>query len=83
MTDDMPVPGASLLHRPARADHLLDLGEHLSVVEGVSRALWVLLADYPLTDPRDRNAVRSLADVLADHASAAAMVADLAEAGRK
>ncbi|MGD9541086.1 hypothetical protein [Methylocystis sp.] len=59
------------LHWPARADHLEDVEDHLGVAARLSRALWLALAGDISEDERDIDALRELAGVVADHASAA------------
>jgi hypothetical protein len=62
----------ALLHWPGRKDHLLSLEEHLDQAASMARMLWLSLeADVDLKDPRDAAALRSLASLVADHASAA------------
>lgn len=59
------------LHDPSRRERLRPLREHLDITAGASRALWTLLRDGPIADPRDIAAVVGLVGLIADHASAA------------
>lgn len=59
------------LHDPSRCDRLRPLHEHLDIAAGVSWALWAILREGPVGDPRDVAAAITLAGRLADHVSAA------------
>lgn len=63
------------LHSPARADDLRSITDHTSAASGMSRALYIMLTEFDLDDPRDRDAVHVLASAVADHASAADLLA--------
>lgn len=63
------------LHSPARAADLRSIADHTSAASGMSRALYVMLTEFDLDDPRDRDAVHVLASAVADHASAADLLA--------
>lgn len=59
------------LHDLSRCDRLRPLREHLDIAAGVSRALWAILREGPVGDPCDVAARITLADLVADHVSAA------------
>jgi len=74
--DIVDVDDAKMLHHPSRADHHESLEEHLNTTARLSRALWELMAspDLDTQDERSRDALKELASVVADHASAARYV---------
>lgn len=59
------------LHWPGRADQLEDMEVHLGTAARLSRALWKALIGHIGDDQRDLEALRELANAVADHASAA------------
>lgn len=61
-----------LLHLPGRAQNLLSLEDHICTAARLSHALWMALGNDGL-DFADREilAVKELAGIIADHASAA------------
>lgn len=69
---DLRISEANL-HYPDRINNLLSLESHLSIATSMSRGLWLILInseDY-FTDIRNYEAILSIADNIADHASAA------------
>lgn len=77
-SDDMlntPIEPEAYLHSPARAAELISLDEHTGTAAGAARALYLLLTEFSLDDPRDRYAARTLASTIADHTSAADLLA--------
>jgi len=63
----------ALLHNPTRENNLLTIEEHLEVCANISRSLWLILSgcQLDLHDRRNIEALLELADLVADHASAA------------
>lgn len=72
-----------LLHNPDRQSHMLSLDEHIECCNNIARSLWLLLThcELDLSDTRNIDALSELANLTADHASAAryklSMVAEL------
>lgn len=78
MSKPDPAYDAALLHRPDRLQQIRGLSEHVETTANLSRALWAHLAALAGGDPSDRDlcerdvrGLLELADILADHASAA------------
>lgn len=67
---------AKLLHYPARVHELSSAEAHAGTAARLARALWLLVhSEYLDTDDeRDVDALREIAGVIADHASAAVYV---------
>ena len=61
------------LHNPSREKNILTVEEHLDCCVNVSRSLWLIFAgcQLDLQDRRNIEALSELADLIADHASAA------------
>lgn len=61
------------LHMPSRELELHDLEDHIECCANVSRSLWLLLAqcEVDLCDQRNYDAMKELANIIADNASAA------------
>jgi hypothetical protein len=63
----------TFLHNPARENYLLSLEEHIDCCARVARSIWLILkhCDLDLSDDRNMDALSELANITADHASAA------------
>jgi hypothetical protein len=63
----------TFLHNPARENYLLSLEEHIDCCAKVARSIWLILkhCDLDLSDDRNMEALSELANITADHASAA------------
>ena len=63
----------TFLHNPARENYLLSLEEHIDCCAKVARSIWLILkhCDLDLSDNRNMDALSELANITADHASAA------------
>jgi hypothetical protein len=61
------------LHNPDREINMLSLDEHIGCCAKIARSLWLLLThcELDLTDTRNIDALSELANLTADHASAA------------
>lgn len=72
-----------LLHNPDRQENMLSIDEHIECCANIARSLWLLLTqcELDLGDSRNVDALSELANMTADHASAARyklnMVAEL------
>jgi predicted Co/Zn/Cd cation transporter (cation efflux family) len=67
----------SLLHTPDRAENHEEADHHLYMAARLSRAMWIIFhtENYEY-DERDIEALKALADEIADHASAAEYLCD-------
>jgi hypothetical protein len=74
--DIIDTDAAKMLHHPSRADYHESLEEHLNIAARLSRALWELAGspDLDTQDERSLDALKELASMVADHASAARYV---------
>jgi|APCry1669191812_1035378.scaffolds.fasta_scaffold112976_2 hypothetical protein len=62
-----------ILHNPERESHMLSVEEHIECCANIARSLWLLLTycELDLSDSRNIGALSELANMTADHASAA------------
>ena len=63
----------TFLHNPARENYLLSLEEHIDCSANIARSIWLILKHcrLDLADNRNLEALSELANLTADHASAA------------
>ena len=63
----------TLLHNPEREDYLLSLEEHIDCCANIARSIWLILkhCNLDLSDNRNLDALTELANLTADHATAA------------